>query len=107
MAAARLNTMNLTEQQLRRIAEICSANGVRSLALFGPRARGETRSESDLDLLVAFEPGRTPGFLGVARLADLLSLELGGVEVDLRTKRYLSRYFREEVVRSAEVIYSC
>lgn len=82
----------------------CRANGVRRLGLFGSALRGELAPESDIDLLVAFEPGRTPGLL---RLAGL-ELELGellGREVDLRTPADLSRYFRNDVSAAARVLY--
>ncbi len=49
-------------------AEFCRANGVRRLALFGSALRGELRPDSDIDLLVEFEPGRTPGLLRLAAL---------------------------------------
>ncbi|MCA1694018.1 MAG: nucleotidyltransferase domain-containing protein [Actinobacteria bacterium] len=86
------------------LAEFCRANGVRRLALFGSALRGELRPDSDIDLLVEFEPGRTPGLLRLAAL----ELELGGLlgrEVDLRTAADLSRHFRDDVSASARVLY--
>lgn len=87
-----------------RLAEFCRANGLRRLGLFGSTLRGEHRTHSDIDLLVEFEAGRTPGLL---RLATL-ELELGallGREVDLRTPADLSHRFRDEVVANARVLY--
>ena len=61
---------------------------------------------SDLDLLVEFEQGRKPGLIGMARMEADLSALLGNQKVDLRTAEDLSRYFRDEVVRAAEVQYA-
>jgi predicted nucleotidyltransferase len=82
------------------IAAFCRRNRIRRLSLFGSILRDDFGSTSDVDVLVEFEPGRVPGFLGMARL----ELELGhllGRKVDLRTPAELSRYFREEVLREA------
>jgi len=57
-------------------------------------------------MLVEFEPGHMPGLLGMARLERELSQILGGRKVDLRTPEDLSRYFRDEVLREAEVQYA-
>jgi len=76
------------------------------LALFGSALREDFSEESDVDMLVEFEPGHTPGLLGMARLERELSHILGGRKVDLRTPEDLSRYFRDEVLRKAEVQYA-
>jgi len=62
--------------------------------------------DSDVDLLVDFEPDGVPGLLGMGALEEELSNLLGGRKVDLRTARDLSRHFREEVVRTAQVQYA-
>lgn len=82
----------------------CRTNGVRRLGLFGSALRGELRPDSDIDLLVDFEPGRVPGLLHLAAL-ELELAELLGREVDLRTPADLSRHFRDEVSTSARVLY--
>ena len=68
--------------------------------------RADFGPESDIDLLVEFEPGKAPGLLALAEMEAELSGLLGGQPVDLRTPRDLSRYFRDEVVRTAEVQYA-
>jgi predicted nucleotidyltransferase len=88
----------------RRLAEFCRRHHIRRLALFGSVLRGDLRPESDIDVLVEFKPGYTPGLLGIARLERELSGLLGR-RVDLRTSEDLSRYFRQEVLRKAEVQY--
>ena len=86
------------------IADFCRRHHIRRLALFGSALRGPLRPDSDIDLLVEFEPGHTPGLLGMARLERELSALLGR-KVDLRTPNDLSRYFRDEVLREAKVQY--
>jgi predicted nucleotidyltransferase len=68
--------------------------------------KGAARPDSDVDLLVEFEPGEEPGLIGVANLESELSILLGGRRVDLRTPGDLSRYFRDEIVQTAEVQYA-
>ncbi|AMA75469.1 DNA polymerase III subunit beta [Thermus parvatiensis] len=85
------------------LAELCQRYGVRRLLLFGSFARGEADEKSDVDLLVEFFPGRTPG-LGFARLQEELT-RLFGRRVDLHTLGSLSPYLREEVLREARPIH--
>ncbi len=88
----------------RTLAAFCRRNRIRRLSLFGSVARSDFRRGSDVDVLVEFEKGKTPGFLGMARL----ELELGrlaGRKVDLRTPAELSPYFRDEVMDSAVETY--
>mgnify|MGYP003622339951 CR=1 FL=1 len=91
------------EIPLERVAALCRANGVHRLALFGSALRDDFRPESDLDLLVEFEPGRRVG-LAFIRLQDELSRLLGRT-VDLHTPAGLSRYFRAAVLSEAETLY--
>ena len=72
------------------------------MSLFGSTLKGTSRPDSDVDLLVEFEPDATPGLLTMARIEIELSELLGGRKVDLRTAGDLSRYFRDDVVRTAE-----
>lgn len=83
----------------------CQTNGVRRLGLFGSALRGELRPDSDIDLLVEFEPGRVPGLLQLAGL-ELELAELLGREVDLRTPGDLSRHIRDAVSAGARVLYA-
>ncbi len=85
------------------IADFCRANGIRKLSFFGSIVRPDFTQGSDVDVLVEFEEGRTPGFryFGIQdELAQLL-----GRKVDLLTPAGLSRYFRDDVLEQAEVIY--
>ena len=67
---------------------------------------GTDRPDSDVDLLVEFEPGKKPGLLGLAAIEEELSALLGGRRVDLRTAEDLSPHFRASAVRTAEVQYA-
>lgn len=87
-----------------RLRAFCTADGIRSLRLFGSAVHGTLEPDSDIDVLVEFEPGRTPGLLTIAQL----ELDLGGMlgrEVDLRTIQDLSRHFRDQVIAEARSVY--
>lgn len=88
------------------LAGLCRRHHIRRLALFGSMLKGTNRPDSDVDLLVEFEPEARPGLLDMAQIELELSPLLGGRRVDLRTAQDLSRYFRDEVVRMAEVQYA-
>lgn len=87
-----------------QIADFCRRHHIRKLALFGSVLREDFRPESDVDVLVEFEPGQRVGLLGLARMERELSAILGH-NVDLNTAGFLSRYFRNEVLKEAEVQY--
>lgn len=87
------------------IAEFCRRRHIRRLSLFGSILRGDFRPDSDVDFLVEFEPGHVPSLLGIAGMELELS-DLIGRAADLRTPEDLSRYFRDEVIRKAEVQYA-
>jgi predicted nucleotidyltransferase len=85
------------------IEAFCRRHRIRRLALFGSILRDDFGAESDVDVLVEFEPGATPGF-GFFGLQEELSNILGR-NVDLNTPQCLSRYFVDEVLREARVLY--
>lgn len=76
-------------------------HGVASLALFGSLVRDEARDDSDVDILVEFEPGRVPGMLGFVRLQRELAELLGVETVDLVMKRALVPELRPHILREA------
>jgi predicted nucleotidyltransferase len=88
------------------LARLCRRHSIRRLSLFGSVLKGTARPDSDIDLLVEFEPGSVPGLLGMATIEAELSELLGGRPVDLRTAGELSRHFRDKVVRAAEVQFA-
>lgn len=88
------------------LAHFCQRHHIQRLSLFGSQVKGTAGQNSDIDLLVEFESGMSPGLLGMAQLEAELSGLLGGRKVDLRTANDLSRYFRDDEVRTAQVQYA-
>ena len=87
----------------KQIEDFCLRHHIRRLAVFGSALRPDFRPESDVDVLVEFEPGATPG-LDFFKMQRELS-EILGRKVDLNTAEDLSPYFRGEVMNEAEVLY--
>lgn len=85
------------------IADFCRRHHIRRLALFGSAVREDFRPGSDVDVLVEFEAGHTPGLAFFSMQRELS--EILGHKVDLNTAEDLSPYFREEVLNEAEVLY--
>jgi predicted nucleotidyltransferase len=90
----------------KKIAEFCKKNHIRKLSIFGSVLRNDFSSDSDIDFLVEFETEKVPGLIGLSRMERELSEILSGRKVDLRTPQDLSKYFREDVLASAEVQYA-
>ncbi len=86
-----------------KIAEFCKKHHIRKLALFGSVLRDDFRADSDVDVLVEFEPGHVPGLAFFEMEAELSHIL--GCKVDLNTPHFLSRYFRDRVLREAEIQY--
>jgi len=87
-----------------QLAEFCRLNHIRRLALFGSVLRDDFKPESDVDVLVEFQPGKAPGFLKLGGLEEELSIIIGGRKVDLRTAQDLSKHFRSRVLKEAIAI---
>lgn len=85
------------------LAAFCRRNHVRRLSLFGSILGRDFQSESDVDVLVEFESGHTPG-LAFFEMQDELAKLFGRV-IDLHTPASLSKYFRDDVMAEAEVQY--
>jgi len=88
------------------IKNFCRWHHIKRLSVFGSALRPDFGEESDIDILVEFEPGHVPGLLRLARMERELSELLGGRKVDLRTPKDLSRHFRQQVLQEAEVQYA-
>jgi hypothetical protein len=82
------------------LAVVCRRHHIRSLAVFGSRARGDAGPASDVDVVVEFEPGMTPG-LGLVTVAEALRGVFGGARVDLVTRRGLSPRLRRHIEATA------
>ncbi len=85
------------------VAEFCRCNHIRRLALFGSVLRDDFGPESDVDVLVEFEEGHTPGLRFFALERELSGLL--GRRVELHTPSFLGRHFRDRVIREARVEY--
>ena len=94
------------EVNKEQIQKFCEKYRIRRFAFFGSILRSDFDSKSDIDVLIEFEPDSIPGLFGISRMERELSAILGGRQVDLRTPEDLSRYFRQEVVEKAEVLYA-
>jgi len=92
--------------ETEQIALYCRKHFIRKLSLFGSVLRDDFRNDSDVDVLVEFSPGHIPGLLKIAEMERELSSLMGGRNVEIRTPGDLSRYFRNEVVESAETLYA-
>ena len=90
----------------QRLQAFCRRNYIRKLALFGSVLRPDFHPDSDIDVLVEFDPAHTPGLFDIARMERELSDIFGGRQVDLRTPQDLSPYFRQAVIDKAEVQYA-
>ncbi|MCA3005618.1 MAG: nucleotidyltransferase family protein [Phycisphaerales bacterium] len=88
-----------------RIAEFCQRNGIRRLALFGSVLRDDFTPQSDVDVLVEFEPSARVSLFDLGGMSVELS-QIFGRQVDLRTPEDLSRYFRGSVLREAMPLYA-
>jgi hypothetical protein len=88
------------------VADFCRRHHIRRLSLFGSVLRDDFGPDSDVDVLVEFEEGKSPGLIRLAGLELELSEILGGRKVDMNTARCLSRYIRDRVEREAEVQYA-
>ncbi|MPZ34967.1 MAG: nucleotidyltransferase [Rhodospirillales bacterium] len=98
-------TQNLFPDQAA-LGAFCRRYHIQRLALFGSTLKGTAHPGSDLDLLVEFKPGNEPGLIKLAGMEGELSAMLDNRRVDLRTAEDLSRHFRDEVMRTAEIQYA-
>jgi len=94
--------LNISSESLE---QFCTKHHIRRLALFGSQLKGDAGPASDIDLLVEFDAGHIPGLIRLAGMEIELT-ELVGRKVNLRTAAELSRHFRAEVVRTAQVQFA-
>ena len=89
-----------------KMTEFCRRHHIRKLSLFGSVLREDYRQDSDVDVLVEFEPNHGPGFIGLIKMEKELSLLLGGRKVDLVTEKFLNHRIRDRVLADAEIQYA-
>lgn len=87
-----------------QITDFCRRHHIRQLSLFGSVLRSDFRPDSDVDVLVEFEPGQKVSLFDIAAM-ELELTTIIGRKVDLRTLAELSRYFRQDVLDAAQKLY--
>jgi predicted nucleotidyltransferase/DNA-binding MarR family transcriptional regulator len=107
-AEAMITSTNKVSQYIEmlkpQLRAFCRRNNIQKLSLFGSVLREDFNPDSDIDVLVEFEPGKAPGLLKLAGMEEDLSALMGGRKIDLRTPQDLSQYFRDRVLKEAKVI---
>ena len=89
-----------------KIEAFCRKHHIRRLSLFGSVLRDDFSPDSDVDVLVEFEPDHGTGFFGFIRMERELTGILAGRRVDLRTPKFFSPRVRDRVLTDAEVRYA-
>ena len=93
----------LTDITIRKrdLTEFCKANYIRKLAFFGSVLRDDFTDDSDVDVLVEFDPEAVVGFFKLYDIEKELSGMLGGRKIDVHTPKGLSRYIRDNILAEA------
>jgi predicted nucleotidyltransferase len=99
-----MRTQNNIKIPKEAISSFCKQHHIQKLSLFGSVLRSDFTPESDVDVLVEFEPGHTPGLRFFSMESDLS--EILGRKVDLHTRKGLSPYLRDTVLAEAEEQYA-
>ncbi len=97
--------MQFTEETKKKIVELCQKNKVQKLSLFGSRARGDNRSDSDYDFLIEFIPNSGASLFELSGMRLDLE-ELLEIHVDLATKKGLKLRIRDQILAEADLIYA-
>ena len=88
-----------------KVADFCRRHHIRKLAFFGSVLREDFRPDSDVDVLVEFEQGHTPGFIRLFHIEEELARLVGGHKPDVVTPGFLNRRIRDKVLSQAQVQY--
>jgi predicted nucleotidyltransferase len=88
-----------------QVKTVCEQHHVQRLRLFGSTVRGEDRADSDVDLLVEYEPDFSPTFFSMSDLEEHLSPLFGGRPIDLIRPKDLHWFIRDSVLSSARTLY--
>lgn len=94
----------MDEKKVNLIKKILENNDIEYAALFGSRARGDNRPDSDYDILIRFKKGEEPGFFKYMEIEEKLS-EILKQKVDLVTEEALSPYIKDYAMKDIKVIY--
>ena len=94
------------QPEAERLAEFCRRRHVRRLSVCGSVLRDDFRPDSDIDVLIEFDPDRRPGMVGLQEVEEELSELYGGHRIDLLNPKYLNRRIRERLLQEAEVLFA-
>lgn len=99
--------MNLKSLEIPfdKIADLCQRWHIEKLSLFGSFLRDDFTPESDIDILVEFETGLTPGFFKLYQIEAELSNLFNQRRIDLVTPKFLNHRIRAQILAEAEVCY--
>lgn len=89
-----------------RLAEFCRRHHIQRLSVCGSVLRQDFRPDSDIDVLVEFDPERRPGMVGLHQVEEELSGLYGGHRIDLLNPKYLNRRIRDRLLQEAEVLFA-
>lgn len=104
--ATPLDDRLLSPEDRLRLAPVCERHRITWLAVFGSVARGEASADSDVDLLVRFEPDAKVSYLDLERVADDLSPFFGGRRVDIGAPEQIHWFIRDRAMAEARVVYA-
>lgn len=90
----------------QKIEDFCRKHHIHRLAFFGSVLRDDFRPDSDVDVLVEFEPDHTPGFIGLRQMEEEFSGFLAGHQPDIVTPGFLNRRIRDQILAEAQVKYA-
>ncbi|QUS62478.1 nucleotidyltransferase family protein [Synechocystis sp. PCC 7339] len=89
-----------------KISALCQQWRISQLLLFGSVLRDDFTPNSDIDILVEFEPGFTPGFFKLYQIQEQLSSIFDNRSIDLVTPNFLNHRIRNQILATAEVCYA-
>lgn len=87
------------------LAAFCEKHHIRKLSVFGSALRGDFRPDSDVDVLVEFDPRHVPGFLRLFEMEEELARLFGGRKIDMVTEKFLNHRIRKDILAEAEIQY--
>lgn len=90
---------------IAQIKELCQLYHINKFALFGSVLRNDFTANSDIDVLVEFQPGHTPGFIKLHQIQEEISQLFGGRKIDLVTPKFLNYQIRDQILDEMEVCY--
>ena len=94
------------QPEVERLTEFCRRHHIRRLSVCGSVLREDFRPDSDIDILIEFDPDRRPGMVGLHEVEGELSELYGGHRIDLLNPKYLNRRIRDRLLREAEVLFA-